>query len=56
VCPECGEKIFISTGLPSGKIIDCEWCKAELEIIKTDLYKIEKASQIEDAWGNNITV
>jgi alpha-aminoadipate carrier protein LysW len=50
-CPECGEKLFIPPDLPLGKLIDCDWCETELEIIEVNPYTIAEAPPIEDTWG-----
>jgi len=50
-CPECGGEVSFEDDVLPGEISQCPDCGVELEVVSKDPFKLEKAPEEEEDWG-----
>jgi lysine biosynthesis protein LysW len=50
-CPECHADLDIAKDTQKGEVITCPDCSVDLEITSTNPFKVEKAPEAQEDWG-----
>ncbi|HVA96246.1 MAG TPA: lysine biosynthesis protein LysW [Candidatus Acidoferrales bacterium] len=50
-CPDCHAEIELAADAQKGEVISCPDCSLDLEITGTNPFKIEKAPEAQEDWG-----
>jgi alpha-aminoadipate/glutamate carrier protein LysW len=50
-CPVCGEKVEQMKEVEKNEIIACSSCENELEVISVTPFKLQKAPEEQEDWG-----
>ncbi len=50
-CPGCESDVLIEEPLVQNEIIECEQCRAELEVVAAEPVVLALAPEVEEDWG-----
>jgi alpha-aminoadipate/glutamate carrier protein LysW len=50
-CPECQTELTIPESPAENEIIECDDCRAELEVVALEPVQVALAPEVEEDWG-----